>query len=183
MDVRHVHFIRFLTWKPWSWEISIFWNVTTRIAVKVKWRLLLAVYYTLVSYFAYSLTLKIEATYLSEVSVDFYLAVQRNIPEDITLHNHRCENLKQIFRMIWDLRFPRRWLWRMSSSGMWRRVELVWTDVSEERINSIFKEEKSTSEESAWLQPPAYVGSSLADFSSLKMDAIRSSETSFFKFL
>jgi hypothetical protein len=35
----------------------------------------------------------------------------------------------------------------MSSPGMWRRVELVWTDVSEER-----------------LQSPAHAGSSLADF-------------------
>jgi hypothetical protein len=41
---------------------------------------------------------------------------------------------------------------------MWRHVDLVWTDVSEERI--------------------AHAGSSLADFSTLKMDAIRSSETS-----
>jgi hypothetical protein len=29
-----------------------------------------------------------------------------------------------------------------------------------------------------WLQPPAHAGSSLADFSTLKMEAIRSSETS-----
>jgi hypothetical protein len=48
-----------------------------------------------------------------------------------------------------DLRFSRRWLWRMPSSGMWRRVDLVWTDVSEERI-SIFMGEKSASEEPAW---------------------------------
>jgi hypothetical protein len=33
---------------------------------------------------------------------------------------------------------------------MWRRVGLVWTDVSEERITSIFRAEKSASEESAW---------------------------------
>jgi hypothetical protein len=38
-------------------------------------------------------------------------------------------------------RFSRRWLWRMSSSGMWRRLDLVWTDVSEERIASIFRVE------------------------------------------
>jgi hypothetical protein len=37
---------------------------------------------------------------------------------------------------------------------MWRRVDIV------------------------WLQPPAQAGSSLADFSTLKMEAIRSSETS-----
>jgi hypothetical protein len=30
---------------------------------------------------------------------------------------------------------------RMPSSGMWRRVDLVWTDVSEERIAYIFKVE------------------------------------------
>jgi hypothetical protein len=33
---------------------------------------------------------------------------------------------------------------------MWRRVDLVWTDVSEERIASIFRVEESTSEEPAW---------------------------------
>jgi hypothetical protein len=29
----------------------------------------------------------------------------------------------------------------MPSSGIWRRVDLVWTDVSEERIASIFRVE------------------------------------------
>jgi hypothetical protein len=46
----------------------------------------------------------------------------------------------------------------MSSSGTWRRVDRVWTDCR--------------------LQPPAHDGSSLGDFSTLKMEAIRSSETS-----
>jgi hypothetical protein len=41
----------------------------------------------------------------------------------------------------------------MLYSGMWRRVDLV------------------------WLQPPAHAGSSIADFSILRMEAIRSSET------
>jgi hypothetical protein len=40
--------------------------------------------------------------------------------------------------------------WRTPSSGMWHREDLVWTNVSEERISSIFRVEKSTSEESAW---------------------------------
>jgi hypothetical protein len=35
----------------------------------------------------------------------------------------------------------------MLSSGMWRDVGLVKTDVSEENIHSIFRLEKSTSEE------------------------------------
>jgi hypothetical protein len=41
-----------------------------------------------------------------------------------------------------DLRFSWRWLWRMPVSGMWHRVVLVWTDVSENRIASIFRVEK-----------------------------------------
>jgi hypothetical protein len=43
------------------------------------------------------------------------------------------------------------WLWRMPSSGMWRRVDPVkWTDVSEEYIAYILKVEKSASKEPAW---------------------------------
>jgi hypothetical protein len=34
---------------------------------------------------------------------------------------------------------------------MWRRVDLEWTDVSEERIYCIFRVEKSASEEPAWV--------------------------------
>jgi hypothetical protein len=49
------------------------------------------------------------------------------------------------------LRFSRRWLWRMPSSGVWRLVDVVyWTDVSEDRIAFIFRVEKSASEEPAW---------------------------------
>jgi hypothetical protein len=33
---------------------------------------------------------------------------------------------------------------------MWRRVDIVWTDVSEELIAYIFRVEKSASEESVW---------------------------------
>jgi hypothetical protein len=40
----------------------------------------------------------------------------------------------------------------MSSSGMWRRVGLVRTDVSEERVASIFNVEKFASDEKrSWL--------------------------------
>jgi hypothetical protein len=38
---------------------------------------------------------------------------------------------------------------KMPSSGMWRREDLVLTDVSEERIASIFRAEKFASEEPA----------------------------------
>jgi hypothetical protein len=40
--------------------------------------------------------------------------------------------------------------WRMPSSGMWRRVDLVWTDVSEEFTASIFRVEKSASDGPVW---------------------------------
>jgi hypothetical protein len=42
-----------------------------------------------------------------------------------------------------DLRFSQWWLWRMLPSGMWCHVGLVWTDVLEEHIASIFRVEKS----------------------------------------
>jgi hypothetical protein len=41
---------------------------------------------------------------------------------------------------------------------MWHRVDLVWTDVSDESIASILRVEKST------LQPPAQAGFLEADF-------------------
>jgi hypothetical protein len=66
--------------------------------------------------------------------------------------------------------FSQRWLWRMRFSGMWCCVDLVWTDVSEERIVSIFRVEKSVR-----VLPPS---SSLSDFSTLKMEMILSSGTS-----
>jgi hypothetical protein len=47
----------------------------------------------LVSYLAYSTTLKMEAIYSSETSVDFQQTTRRYIPEDRTIHNQRCENL------------------------------------------------------------------------------------------
>jgi hypothetical protein len=52
---------------------------------------------------------------------------------------------------------------------MWLSVGLVRTGVSEERIAFIFRVEKSASS----LLPPAHDGSSLADFSTLKMEAKR----------
>jgi hypothetical protein len=50
--------------------------------------------FTLVSCFAYSSTMKTEATCSSETSVDFQRTTQCYIAEDRTLHTHRCENLK-----------------------------------------------------------------------------------------
>jgi hypothetical protein len=63
---------------------------------------------------------------------------------------------------------------------MWRRVDLVWTDVSEERIAYIFKVEKSASEEPAWTVCSHLLTllPRLRIFLPLKMEAIRSSERS-----
>jgi hypothetical protein len=47
----------------------------------------------LVSCLVYSLTMKMEAIYSSETSVDFQSTIWRYVPEDITLQNHCCENL------------------------------------------------------------------------------------------
>jgi hypothetical protein len=54
---------------------------------------LLATWFTVVSFLTYSSTLKMEATCSFEMPVDFQRTTRRYIPEDITLHNHRCKNL------------------------------------------------------------------------------------------
>jgi hypothetical protein len=58
------------------------------------------------------------------------------------------------------------------------RVHLVWTDVSEEYFTSICRVAHSPFDWWLSLKPPAHASSSPADFSTLKMEAIRSSETS-----
>jgi hypothetical protein len=55
---------------------------------------------TSVSYSAYSSTLKMEAICSSEISVDFQRTARRYTPEDITLHNLHCENLKSYMKYI-----------------------------------------------------------------------------------
>jgi hypothetical protein len=50
--------------------------------------------FTLVSCSAYSSTLKMEAIFSSETSAETRRTTRRHIPEDDSLHNHRCENLK-----------------------------------------------------------------------------------------
>jgi hypothetical protein len=59
----------------------------------------------------------------------------------------RCNLTVPYFCKIWGFHGGD---WRMPSFAMWRRVLLVWTNVSEERIASIFRVDKSTSEEPAW---------------------------------
>jgi hypothetical protein len=51
--------------------------------------------FTQVSCLACTSTLKVEAICSSEVLVDFQWITWHFIPEDSTLHNHRCEHLKK----------------------------------------------------------------------------------------
>jgi hypothetical protein len=58
------------------------------------WYFLLATFFTLISCLAYSSTLMMQMTCSSETSVNFKRTTRRYIPENRTLHNHRCEYLK-----------------------------------------------------------------------------------------
>jgi hypothetical protein len=48
----------------------------------------------------FSSTLKMEAISSSETSVASQQTTRRYIPEDYTLHNHRCENLKSYLKYL-----------------------------------------------------------------------------------
>jgi hypothetical protein len=52
-----------------------------------------------------SSTLKMEAICSSETSVEIQQTTRRHIPEDDTLHNHRCENLKSYLISVVFLEF------------------------------------------------------------------------------
>jgi hypothetical protein len=127
----------------------------------------------LLSCLAYSSTMKIDATCSFETSVDIQLTKPRYIPEERTLCNHRSENLKSQTFMIVVLfagfEDSQRRLWRMPSSGTQRRV-IRWlsTEVSEEYVASIFRVKQLLSR---WFLAQLI-------FSTLKMEAICSSETS-----
>jgi hypothetical protein len=54
----------------------------------------LSICFILVSFLAYSSTLKMEATCSSEMCVDYQQTTRRYVQEDRILHNHRCENVK-----------------------------------------------------------------------------------------
>jgi hypothetical protein len=49
---------------------------------------------------AYSSTLKMEVIRSSETSVDFQRTTGRYIPEDSTLHSHRCEHFKSYKKLL-----------------------------------------------------------------------------------
>jgi hypothetical protein len=62
----------------------------------------------------FSSTLKMEAIYSSETSVPSQQSTRRHIPEDDTLHNHRCENLKSY--ITWSTGFLH---WVFIGSASW----------------------------------------------------------------
>jgi hypothetical protein len=93
-----------------------------------------------------------------------FVAPSERLPngeEEPSKYCYRILFVLQCLMVMWSSRIL------MPYSGMWRRVNLVWTGVSEERMSSIFKVEESASE-----------GPVRAGGCRLKTEAIRSSETS-----
>jgi hypothetical protein len=96
VTVRSQHFLITGTWKD-EVNIQVFirkpasriWDSHSRGYEQSAWHLL-------VSWSTYSSTLKMEVTCSSETSVDFQRTTPRYIPEDVTIHNHRCENQNSI---------------------------------------------------------------------------------------
>jgi hypothetical protein len=59
-----------------------------------SWLTLLVTCFLLVSCLVYSLTVKMEAVYFSEMLVNFYRNTWHHISEDGILHSHQSENVK-----------------------------------------------------------------------------------------
>jgi hypothetical protein len=107
----------------------IFWNITLCSPLKVSrrfWRtssvsknkprkktVLLATCFVLVSCFTYSWTLKMEET----CSSDFQQTKRRYIPEDRSLYNHRCENLKSYIRTFFFVVILAKYLTTVSNAS------------------------------------------------------------------
>jgi hypothetical protein len=70
-----------------------FVEIQRRFEESIGYVAFLAACFMLVSCLVYSSTMELEATRSSETSVDFRRTRRRYIPEDRTIHNHRCENL------------------------------------------------------------------------------------------
>jgi hypothetical protein len=83
---------------------------------------LLALCFTLLSCMAYSPIQKMEATCSSETSVNLQRSTRRYIPEDRTLHNHRCDTLKSCKTVIVRLNFV--WIHRD-----WGKITILCTGV------------------------------------------------------
>jgi hypothetical protein len=85
-------------------ELHLFGDITSCSLSKVNWQL--SACFVLVCCLAYSATLKMEATFFSEMSVDFQGITWCFTAEDGTLHNHCFENRKSytVYRLM-NLRF------------------------------------------------------------------------------
>jgi hypothetical protein len=97
---------------PSFWERAIgnghvgfwvpFYSYITQVLCKLLF--LLAACLTLVSHFAYSSTLKMNATHSSKTSFDFHWTTGHYILDDRRLHNHLYENLKSyIWWWTWHI--------------------------------------------------------------------------------
>jgi hypothetical protein len=81
----------------------------------------------------YSTTLKMEAIRSSETSGTTQRTTRRHIPEEDTLQNHRCENLKSYMLLGWSYAFNIHGLenigngWNTKTSRS-RSSKNVWTD-------------------------------------------------------
>jgi hypothetical protein len=81
--------------------------------------------FMLVSWLAYSLIQKMEATCSSATSVDLQWATQSYIPEDRTLHNQGYENLNSCIHKICLKICDKHWLMAGISGGllwMWKQI-------------------------------------------------------------
>jgi hypothetical protein len=86
-------------------QFSMFWNIILlycllksqlmfrRIICLHLWGVLLAACFMLVSYFAYTSTIKMETTHSSEMRVNFQWRLHGVVSQKTELHNHHCENL------------------------------------------------------------------------------------------
>jgi hypothetical protein len=83
----------------------IFWDMTLCSLLSVSRRFGGTYHLHLACWFIAELitsTLKMEAICSSKMSVDTQQATQRHIPDDDTLHNHHCGNLKS-YKMCYVL--------------------------------------------------------------------------------
>jgi hypothetical protein len=87
-------------------SVLFLWDITPCSPLKANRSFggtLLVTCFMLVSWWAYSSTLNMEATCSSETTFDFQRTTKRYIIEDRTLHNHCCENLKSCIKYSYSI--------------------------------------------------------------------------------
>jgi hypothetical protein len=86
-----------LMWSKTKLKNFIFWDTMPCMPLEVKADLYTC--FIQVSCMACSLTLKMEEICFSDMSVDFKRTTRRYFPEERTIHDHRCENLKSYLKL------------------------------------------------------------------------------------